>query len=112
MKCAIACKTCAFWMRKPNIVVSKNLRWDGSSWESKDYDGDFNHSNRETVKDLGVTLFGVCSSPKFVYTQAGDVPADDMATPRDGLGYSDGEAYGAYFYTGEDFGCIHHKEIE
>lgn len=49
--------------------------------------------------------YGQCSSPKFVYTEK-------TKSGKDELHYWDGNAasYNAYFNTGADFGCIHHKE--
>lgn len=43
---------------------------------------------------------GFCGHVKFVY---------DEPLPKDGLKYWDYERYSAGFYTGEDFGCIHHS---
>jgi hypothetical protein len=64
--------------------------------------------NKENIF-LGYTtsrylLFGDCSSDKFVYIEDGN-------TPIDGFEYSDAEGYNASFKTGEQFGCIHFKEI-
>ena len=45
---------------------------------------------------------GYCDSDKFEYRECA----------KDGLSVSDAECYSASFTTGEDFGCIHHKEAK
>ena len=45
---------------------------------------------------------GECSSNAFEYT------GDGGFTPKDGLAYWDADSYRAGFYTGENFGCVHH----
>lgn len=61
---------------------------------------------RVRPKTLGASgLMGDCSCPKW--EEGYDDDKDGLA---DGVRYSDYEDYRAFFYTGEDFGCIHYKE--
>lgn len=54
----------------------------------------------EVSSPWDVSKGGACACPKFVYHEP---------MPRDGLEYYDAEGYAAGFYTGPDFGCIHHE---
>lgn len=105
------CKDCIFWKRRPDIAELKCFRPDGSHYESVDYLGecDWRGTKVEVIKTTPCH-YGKCSNEKFVWTCAGGcVDEDAERTPKDGLGYSDGEAHSAYFHTGEDFGCIHYQ---
>ena len=69
----------------------------------------FSHHGEEYKITAGNFQVGECRCPKFFYFNT----TESFKYP-DGLGYGDLEQYYAYFYTGENFGCIHWtpKEIE
>lgn len=49
--------------------------------------------------------YGDCNCEKFEYEEYGN-----YKNIKDKLVYSDYEGYSAYFYVGEEFGCIHWKQ--
>ena len=110
------CKNCKFWKRR-KLYYRKWIHkwWNGvtgklDEWNAKPF----------TIPDDGKILeekeqdsmFGECTQGCMQYTQGGGcIEDDDLGNNNsDGLIYSDGEAYGAYLYTGENFGCVHWEE--
>ena len=107
------CKNCKFWTRRIEFNMSIN--------EIKKFKKIVESTKEEpackTYKYITIpnSPLGACNNINFIYTRAGGCSDEDLEIAlknKQSLLYSDGEAYGAYFYTAEDFGCIHYeKEI-
>lgn len=106
------CQNCQKWKRRTLYKVNhENMVYRGNFWEEWE---DRPPEGSDIILETCNSKFGECNCKKFIYTQAGGcVEDDDIANEDqpDALLYTDGEAYGAYFLTGENFGCVHFKEI-
>lgn len=113
----MTCKGCKFWERRPVVAtVRRTRRLIGGGLGTF---VDVLYMDQIDKLHVGKVLcivsekrchYGKCSNPKFVYTQTWEVRGDVEKTPGDGLSYNDDEGQGAYFHTGQDFGCIHFEE--
>jgi hypothetical protein len=97
------CKNCKFWQRRTlyKYVYKHEIEWE-------DRPNKHHHRNKKPI--IQESKFGDCSCDKIIYTSGGGCVEDDDVDNEnqpDAFLYSDGEAYGAYCYTGEQFGCIH-----
>lgn len=109
------CRNCKYWTRRKLYWTKKLvINWQTNEpyvvegWSEKERTNDNILESKEQD-----SKFGICSQGCMQYTCAGGYIEDDDLDPDNdsrGLIYSDGEAYGAYLYTGEDFGCIHFME--
>jgi hypothetical protein len=112
------CQDCIFWKRRKFYWVKYEMtdwRDNKTKYINEDYLETTQIADYKTLeyKEFD-SKFGKCSNNKFIYTKAGGcIDSDDIKNKNnnDSLLYSDGEAYGAYFITGENFGCIHHERI-
>ena len=110
------CKTCSFWKRFGNICeletnfcggkpLSEMAFRSGPAFEINMDDPGW-RGERSKILSERESHLGNCSCEKLAYfTSAFD-------TQKDELGFVDGEGCGARMWTGEDFGCIHHKSKE
>ncbi len=67
------------------------------------------------VLDTKQSKFGNCECEKLDYSYPCDeTDFNDSSNKQasDMLFYADSEDYNAFFWTGEDFGCIHYREKE
>lgn len=99
------CKTCNYWKRNKIFKQYHNKNYTQYARNKNNLCDIKKHPIEEIP-----SKFGTCSCKKFIYTRAGgcieedDIENDDKP---DTLLYTDGESYEAYFYTGENFGCIY-----
>lgn len=101
------CKNCKHWKRRTLYKYEyKNKKESWFEYESKP--NSYIHRKKKPI--IEESKFGDCSCEKIIYTSGGGCVEDDDVEHQnqpDTFLYSDGEAYGAYHYTGENFGCIH-----
>jgi hypothetical protein len=109
------CKFCKFWERKTAFEFFDSDRYLFKEMITEHTPMDPDKQWKKAVDVIPTSPMGICLNENFVYTQAGGVDNDDLKAAlknNKALLYSDGEAYGAYFYTCENFGCIHHESIK
>ena len=87
------CSTCKWWGGRPHVIdYQDGVRlWEGRVEE---------HPPRKT-----------CGSP-FILDGSDASDRTLAEVPLSAAVYRDCEDYGASFYTGPDFGCIHHEAKE
>lgn len=111
------CQNCKWWQRRKLYWVKyRTINWqDNTPYTLEKWD-DKPITEQEILEAKEQdSQFGECQHGCMTYTKSGGcIENDDLNSdnPTDGVIYSDGEAYGAYLYTGENFGCIHfmHRE--
>ena len=108
------CQTCLHWIRFGNIVTVEcdngTTPWIEHTFRSRgdgiDRLSDLYYSAvLSKILDEKPAHQGLCQCTKFQYLHYDK----EHTLDNDALGYCDGEGCSAYFWTGEDFGCVHHE---
>lgn len=116
------CQKCRYWERTPSTdddVISENNLWHWNKRKricsicgfTDEYDDLIEHivtSHKKELDKLRDTRIGQCSNKHFIYTN----PKGKTPDAEKSLFYCDSEEYGAFFYTGQSFGCKYFKRIK